>query len=182
MKELIKKMKYADTWFKNDLGEVLAAYNPTIGDESFFKDLIYSAHEAGIIKPTSFPYSPNNGFFSEEVNFTQYNFQYARESLIDWVASKAGWMLPEEIQISEIDFPTIEPEHPFYSFELDVAKIAQQWMIKNSDLTDNKTMKQRISEYIENFYPNITGASKKRIAVMVNPSKCKLGGRPKSES
>lgn len=181
MKELINKMRYADTWSKNDLSRILTLCNPTIGNEDFFRDLIYRAHEAKLIKPTSFPSIVKAGAFSDQTNLSKHDFQYPRDSIIDWVSSKKGWSLPDEIHILEQSCATIEPDHPYFSFELDVAKIVQQWIIKNGNLNINKTIKQQITDYLKKHYPNLPNVAVERIAVMVNPDNCKLGGKPRSE-
>jgi|LauGreDrversion4_1035100.scaffolds.fasta_scaffold2222115_1 hypothetical protein len=41
MKELIKKMKNTDTWYREDISELLAYKNPKIGDKQFFNQAIY---------------------------------------------------------------------------------------------------------------------------------------------
>ncbi|NDH08508.1 MAG: hypothetical protein EBY16_02600 [Gammaproteobacteria bacterium] len=51
--DLIKKMQHADTWAKEDISWMLSAYNQEIGDHTFFKELIYRAHEAKIIEAVS---------------------------------------------------------------------------------------------------------------------------------
>ena len=181
MKELINKMRYADTWSKNDLSKILAICNPTIGNEYFFRDLIYRAHEANLIKPISFPLITKAGSFSTPTNLSEHDFQYPRDSIIDWLSSKKGWSLLDEIHILEQDFATIEPDHPYFSFELDVAKIAQQWIIKNGNLKISKTIKQQITDYLKKHYPDLPNVAVQRIAVMVNPNNCKGGGKPRLE-
>ena len=74
MDGLIKTMRYADIWCKNDLSKILATYNPSVGDEAFFKNLIYCAQEANIIRPTSIPHIVKAGAFTHGTDLKQYNY------------------------------------------------------------------------------------------------------------
>jgi len=90
--DLIKKMQHADTWAKEDISWILSAYNQEIGDHSFFKELIYRAHEAKIIEPVFVP-TVRKSMFEDRIVFAEYNFDYKSLDVRNWVKSKK-WQLP----------------------------------------------------------------------------------------
>jgi hypothetical protein len=74
----------------------------------------------------------------------------------------------------------LEEDNEFYSLELDAANIIQNMVINNFD--KSVSFKEQAIRYLDKFYPKLSSEAKKRIAIMLNPNVCKLGGRPKEEN
>ncbi len=82
-------MKYDDIWCTDDICVVLSEHNPEIGDELFFRGLLYSAKKSEKIKVIKEPMLILE--YSEE--YRRYNFEYKKEEITAWILSKS-WDFP----------------------------------------------------------------------------------------
>lgn len=142
MKELIKKMKNTDTWYREDISKVLADNNPKIGDEQFFNQAIYQAQEAKLIEPISIP-KQTSSFFYPGADPKTYNYQYKPEAIVYWLKEKK-WKCP---QLLNNTIPKKNPEKK----EKAVAEISEENALNNSAYWNSlkKLSLQAISKYPE---------------------------------
>ena len=77
MNTIISKMKYNDIWCTDDICVVLSEHNPEIGDELFFRELLYSVKKSKKIKAIDEPM-----FILEHSDeYRHYNFEYKQEEI-----------------------------------------------------------------------------------------------------
>jgi hypothetical protein len=95
MNKIIEKMRYTDMWSTNDTCKVLAENNIGIGNEFYFRDLLYSAQKAKKIKPHYIP-PPSITLGIQQPNYELYNYEYNREDIINWIILKQ-FVLPTEL-------------------------------------------------------------------------------------
>ena len=93
--DLAWQMQHEDGWYKNDFAKVLAAYNKDIGDEFFFRELLYNAVAANKLTPV-------NSIINLSTPPSQRNFLFTPESLVDWASSKV-WSLPQSFKDEKKD-------------------------------------------------------------------------------
>lgn len=86
---LIKKMKYADTWTKIDFAKLLAAYNLQIGNYFDFDEWIFKSVSTQKLTPI-------NPSYNLSVNPRDRNFEFMPQKLIDWAKYK-GFFIPPEL-------------------------------------------------------------------------------------
>ncbi|WP_298626225.1 hypothetical protein [uncultured Legionella sp.] len=181
MKELLKKMKNTDTWYREDIGKVLAYNNLKIGDEQFFNQAIYQAQEAKLIEPISIP-RQTNSYFNPGADLQRYNYQYKPAEIINWIKSKK-WNLPQAflklVQNETISIVTSELEllqkSPSWSRlatlvinaiskyrkqELDRKKMMKKenlndWIKQNVETTENIIITDREAEFIKKVLSDI---------------------------
>lgn len=99
--------------------------------------------------------------------------------LLDTYQSRLKMLEQEKEEFLEKTRDLIEPDHEYYSSELDIANMTQRWLI-NNPCTEG-SIKSWLENYLINSYPELSESARERISVMVNPNQKKLGGRPKIE-
>lgn len=175
MNELIKQMRYADIWHRDDISLILAKNNPYVGDRVIFRDLVFRAQKAGILNSIN-PPKTGGGFTLTIEEFNDYNHEYSREQMIHWIL-KNKWILPEEF---DVDYTSVSIEDDRYSSELHVANITQKWFFANFDPKGSIKAKKKIMTYLNKVHPKLSSEAKERIALIVNPDIHKKGGGPKN--
>lgn len=173
MNELIKKMRYADTWHRYDISVILAKYNSDVGAKIIFKDWVLRAQNANVLTPIN-PPKGGGAFTLTAEELKGYNYEYTRNQLINWIL-KNHWVLPDEFNLDYVNII----DNDYYSAELHVANMAQRWFIGNFDKDSSITCKQQIMSYLNKWHSQLSSEAKERIASIVNPDRYKKGGRPK---
>ena len=177
MNELIKKMRYADTWHRYDISVILAKYNSDVGDEIIFKDLMFRAQRNQKLSPID-PPKGGGAFMLNALELKEYNYEYSREQMMHWI-SKNKWNLPDEFNLDYVH--VIDADNEYYSAELHIANITQRWLMANFDKDSPLTSKQQIMDYLNKCWSNqLSNDAKDRIASIVNPDCYKKGGRPRN--
>lgn len=169
MNELIKKMRYADTWHRYYISAILANDNSDVGNEHDFRDWIFRAQNAEILIPIK-PPKLGSILSPTPQQFIDYNFEYKRDQLINWIL-KNNWILPEEFTLNYVNI--IDTDDDYYSAELHIANMAQRWFIRNFDKDHSITSKQKIMEYLNKWHSKLSSEAKERITSIVNPDRYK---------
>lgn len=103
-----------------------------------------------------------------------------KNKTIEILEDKLNKLQVENEQLTDNFRLLLDEDNEFYSLELDVANIIQNMVIKHFD--KSVSFKEQAIQCLDEFYPNLSSEAKKRIAIMLNPNACKLGGRPKEEN
>lgn len=93
--DLVWQMQHADGWCKSDFATILAEYNKDIGDDYFFRELIYKAVAANKLTPVSL-------CINMAIPPNKCDFLFTPESLIEWASSKA-WNIPQSFKDAKKD-------------------------------------------------------------------------------
>lgn len=154
MSTIISKMKYDDIWCTDDICAVLSEHNSEIGDECFFRELLYSAKKSEKIKAINEPML----ILEHSEEYRRYNFEYKKEEIIAWILSKS-WVL--HILPNKNTSPKIE------SVNMNIiAGLLMALLGSGANLAKNSRFKDQSSliDYLEaNFKSNLEGMSKRTL-------------------
>jgi hypothetical protein len=103
-----------------------------------------------------------------------------KNKTIEILEDKLNKLQVENEQLTDNFRLLLDEDNEFYSLELDAANIIQNMVIKHFD--KSVSFKEQATQCLDKLYPNLSSEAKKRIAIMLNPNACKLGGRPKEEN